>query len=139
MGNIQGYGAFRPSNNINTKEKYNEDKKKEQTELEKALEDKKTELYTILDIYKYHINVAVLEHSFKLKNETLIENISDDLKTQNEKIKKNDEKYSSEMRNYKYNSNVLHERKNINLILFYVTILTVLGLIGTTLWAIITK
>ena len=107
--------------------------------MEKALEHKKTELYTILDIYKYHINVAVLEHSFKLKNETLIENISDDLKTQNEKIKKNDEKYSSEMRNYKYNSNVLHERKNINLILFYVTILTVLGLIGTTLWAIITK
>jgi hypothetical protein len=137
MGNIQGYGAFRPSNN--TREKSNEDKKKEQTELEKALEHKKNELYTILDIYKYHINVAVLEHSFKLKNETLIENISDDLKTQNEKIKKNDEKYSSEMRNYKYNSNVLHERKNINLILFYVTILTVLGLIGTTLWAIITK
>ena len=137
MGNIQGYGAFRPSNN--TKEKSNEDKKNEQTELEKALENKKTQLYTILDIYKYHINVAVLEHSFKLKNETLIENISDDLKTQNEKIKKNDEKYSSEMRNYKYNSNVLHERKNINLILFYVTILTVLGLIGTTLWAIITK
>ena len=137
MGNIQGYGSFRPSNN--TKEKSNEDKKNEQTELEKALENKKTQLYTILDIYKYHINVAVLEHSFKLKNETLIENISDDLKTQNEKIKKNDEKYSSEMRNYKYNSNVLHERKNINLILFYVTILTVLGLIGTTLWAIITK
>ena len=137
MGNIQGYGAFRPSNN--TKEKSNEDKKNEQTELEKALENKKTQLYTILDIYKYHINVAVLEHSFKLKNETLIENISDDLKTQNEKIKKNDEKYSSEMRNYKYNSNVLHERKNINLILFYVTILTVLGLIGTTIWAIIMK
>ena len=131
MGNIQGYGSFRPSNN--TKEKSNEDKKNEQTELEKALENKKTQLYTILDIYKYHINVAVLEHSFKLKNETLIENISDDLKTQNEKIKKNDEKYSSEMRNYKYNSNVLHERKNINLILFYVTILTVLGLIGTTI------
>jgi hypothetical protein len=137
MGNIQGYGSFRPSNN--TKEKSNEDKKNEQTELEKALENKKTQLYTILDIYKYHINVAVLEHSFKLKNETLIENISDDLKTQNEKIKKNDEKYSSEMRNYKYNSNVLHERKNINLILFYVTILTVLGLIGTTIWAIIMK
>ena len=137
MGNIQGYGSFRPSNN--TKEKSNEDKKNEQTELEKALENKKTKLYTILDIYKYHINVAVLEHSFKLKNETLIENISDDLKTQNEKIKKNDEKYSSEMRNYKYNSNVLHERKNINLILFYVTILTVLGLIGTTIWAIIMK
>ncbi len=137
MGNIQGYGSFRPSNN--TKEKSNEDKKNEQTELEKALENKKSQLYTILDIYKYHINVAVLEHSFKLKNETLIENISDDLKTQNEKIKKNDEKYSSEMRNYKYNSNVLHERKNINLILFYVTILTVLGLIGTTIWAIIMK
>jgi hypothetical protein len=137
MGNIQGYGAFRPSNN--TKEKSNEDKKKEQTELEKALEHKKTELYTILDIYKYHINVAILEQSFKLKNETLIENITDTLKNQDEKIKKNDEKYSSEMRNYKHISNVLHERKNINLILFYITVLVVLGLIGTTLWAILTK
>lgn len=137
MGNVQGYGAFKAQNNSNTKSK--EEKKKEASQLEKALEEKKQELYKLLDIYKYHINVAILEHSFKLKNEELVENITSDLKHQDEKIKKNEEKYSSKMRNYKRSSNILQEKKNINLILFYVTILVILGLISTTVWAILKK
>lgn len=139
MGNVQGYGAFAGQNNITNNKKSKEEQKKAASQLEKALEEKKQELYKLLDIYKYHINVAILEHSFKLKNEELVENISSDLKNQDEKIKKNEEKYSSKMRDYKSSSNNLQEKKNINLILFYVTILVILGLISTTVWAILNK
>ena len=134
MGNVQGYGAFKAQDNSNKKSK--DEQKKELSQLEKALEEKKLELYKLLDIYKYHINVAILEHSFKLKNEELVENITSELKNQDEKIKKMKKNIVRKCETINI-LQILYKEKNINLILFCKAVLVILGLISTTMGNII--
>ena len=127
MGNIQGTGSF-DANAANTDADSSNLKKKEQSNFEKALEKEKQKFKDLLQFYLYHINLAILEHSFKLKNEEMLSKINGDLSTQNAEIKKKEEKYSSKMRDFKHLSKNNEYKKTVNIIMFYMTLLSVIAL-----------
>jgi len=126
MGNIQGTGSFDASvaNNAGSSNL----KKKEQSEFEKALEKEKQKFKDLLQFYLYHINLAILEHSFKLKNEEMLSKINRDLSEQTAEIKKKEEAYSSKMRDFKHLSKNNDYKKTVNIIMFYMTLLSVIAL-----------
>jgi hypothetical protein len=126
MGNIQGTGSFDASvaNNADSSNL----KKKEQSEFEKALEKEKQKFKDLLQFYLYHINLAILEHSFKLKNEEMLSKINRDLSEQTAEIKKKEEAYSSKMRDFKHLSKNNDYKKTVNIIMFYMTLLSVIAL-----------
>jgi len=126
MGNIQGTGSFDASvaNNSDSSNL----KKKEQSEFEKALEKEKQKFKDLLQFYLYHINLAILEHSFKLKNEEMLSKINRDLSEQTAEIKKKEEAYSSKMRDFKHLSKNNDYKKTVNIIMFYMTLLSVIAL-----------
>lgn len=136
MGNVQAYGQFESGNldndSINSK-------KEEQTVFMKLLEEKKKEMQKLLEMYLYHINLAVLEHSFKLKNEELLDKMNNELKEQEESIKKNENKYTSKMRDLKYISTQKEQKKYVNLIMFYVTLLSIVVLTLLIVYSIYIK
>tara|TARA_E500000178_G_scaffold352547_1_gene416234 strand:+ start:459 stop:869 length:411 start_codon:yes stop_codon:yes gene_type:complete len=125
MGNVQAYGQFE-SGNLDNSETIKS--KKDETVFMKLLEQKKKEMQKLLEMYLYHINLAVLEHSFKLKNEELLDKMNNELKEQDETIKKNENKYTAKMRDLKYISTQNEQKKYINLIMFYVTLMSVITL-----------
>jgi hypothetical protein len=139
MGNVQGYGSFAAgnnnNNNANASKKMSEDEKAKR-EFKRLLEQKKLELYKLLEIYNYHIKVGILEQSFKIKNQELIKQLDNELKTQTMEIKKLDEKYQRSVKELKKNTRDLDYKKNINEILFYIALLCFIGLIGVIIWAI---
>lgn len=137
MGNVQAYGQFE-SSNLDNNDTVNS-KKKEQTLFMKLMEEKKKEMKKLLEMYLYHINLAVLEHSFKLKNEELIDKMNNELKYQEETIKKNENKYTSKMRDLKYISKQNEHKKYVNLIMFYVTLITILALLLLIVYSIYIK
>ena len=137
MGNVQAYGQFE-SGNLNNNDTVNS-KKKELTLFMKLMEEKKKEMKKLLEMYLYHINLAVLEHSFKLKNEELIDKMNNELKYQEETIKKNENKYTSKMRDLKYISKQNEHKKYVNLIMFYVTLITILALLLLIVYSIYIK
>ena len=126
MGNIQGTGSFDANANVDADS--SNLKKKEQSDFEKALEKEKQKFKDLLQFYLYHINLAILEHSFKLKNEEMLSKINGDLSTQNAEIKKKEEKYSSKMRDFKHLSKNNEYKKTVNIIMFYMTLLSVIAL-----------
>ena len=137
MGNVQAYGQFE-SSNLDNNDTVNS-KKKEQTLFMKLMEENKKEMKKLLEMYLYHINLAVLEHSFKLKNEELIDKMNNELKYQEETIKKNENKYTSKMRDLKYISKQNEHKKYVNLIMFYVTLITILALLLLIVYSIYIK
>tara|TARA_Y100001980_G_C14461554_1_gene243362 strand:- start:464 stop:877 length:414 start_codon:yes stop_codon:yes gene_type:complete len=137
MGNVQAYGQFE-SGNLNNTDSINS-KKEEQTLFMKLLEEKKKEMQKLLEMYLYHINLAVLEHSFKLKNEELLDKMNNELKDQEEAIKKNENKYTSKMRDLKYISKQNEQKKYINLIMFYLTLISIVALTSLIVYSIYIK
>ena len=126
MGNIQGTGSFDASvaNDVDSSNV----KKKEQSDFEKALEKEKQKFKDLLQFYLYHINLAILEHSFKLKNEEMLSKINRDLSEQTAEIKKKEDAYSSKMRDFKHLSKNNDYKKTVNIIMFYMTLLSIITL-----------
>ena len=137
MGNVQAFGQFE-SGNLDNNDSINS-KKKEQTVFMKLLEEKKKEMEKLLEMYLYHINLAVLEHSFKLKNEELLDKMNNELKEQEESIKKNENKYTSKMRDLKYMSTQKEHKKYVNLIMFYITLTSIVVLTLLIVYSIYIK
>ena len=137
MGNVQAYGQFE-SGNLDNTDSINS-KKKEQTVFMKLLEEKKKEMQKLLEMYLYHINLAILEHSFKLKNEELLDKMNNELKEQEESIKKNENKYTSKMRDLKYMSTQKEHKKYVNLIMFYITLTSIVVLTLLIVYSIYIK
>ena len=137
MGNVQAFGQFE-SGNLDNNDSINS-KKKEQTLFMKLLEEKKKEMQKLLEMYLYHINLAVLEHSFKLKNEELLDKMNNELKEQEESIKKNENIYTSKMRDLKYMSTQKEHKKYVNLIMFYITLMSIVVLTLLIVYSIYIK
>ena len=126
MGNIQGTGSFNSSKSNDTTDSVANRRK--QTDIEKTLEREKQKFGDLLQLYLYHINLAILEHSFKLKNEEMLLKINADLITQATDIKKKEERHSAQMRDFKYFLKKSNYIKTVNIIMFYIALLCVLTL-----------
>lgn len=141
MGNVQGYGSFNARNNENSSSSSNNnvDVDEKKKELIALLEKKKLENYNMLELYHYHINMGVQEQNFKLKNEEIIKQLDKQIQSQEKEIKELEDTYQSKLKEYKYEKEQIDYKKNMNEVLFYITLLCVMALIGVIFWAITKK
>jgi hypothetical protein len=143
MGNVQGYGAYDARLNNSNTSKNNDSKDIQNVLKDKAmkdmLQDKKYDVYANLELYNNHINIAVLEQNFKLKNMEIIKNLDEEIKIQENDIKKLEGKYLAKVKDFKYSTEKLNYNKNLNEVLFYIALLMIMALVGVIIWAINNK
>jgi len=125
-----GGDAWDENNNINNtqpdidKQKALDDEKMQK--MKALLDNKKFELYKILELFNFYVNMRILDKSFIMKNNIIINELEKGNITLENEIKQKDELYLKNMRNIKHDLALVNKHKHRNTILYIINI--VLGI-----------
>ena len=124
----------------NNNSKLNADEQKdlddEKTQKMKALLDsKKFELYKMLELFNFYVNMRILDKSFIMKNNIIINELEKGNISLESNMKQKDELYIKNMRNIKHDVAIVNKNKQRNGILYIINI--VLGITMVVLVAIV--
>lgn len=129
MGQVSSSGQYiepNQENKVVDKQKHNEINSKKLDNMNKLLNKKKFALSKLLQLFKFYINMRILDKTFKLKNNTIILELDKENSNLETNIKKNDEKYLKNMRNLKHDIFIVDRNKKNNEILYITNIVLVI-------------
>lgn len=129
MGQVSSSGQYiepNQENKVFNKQKQNEINSKKIDNMNKLLNKKKFALSKLLQLFKFYINMRILDKTFKLKNNTIILELDKENSNLETNIKKNDEKYLKNMRNLKHDIFIVDRNTKNNEILYIINIVLVI-------------
>jgi hypothetical protein len=109
------------------------DNAKQLTKIQTLLKNKKFELYKMLELFNFYINMRILDQSFMLKNNIIIKDLGKNNITLEDEIKQKDELYLKNMRNIKHDIAIVSKNKYTNNVLRFICILAGLSLVILTI------
>jgi hypothetical protein len=135
-GNSNVWDANNNSNNTppsGDEQKTLDDEKMRKMRL--LLDNKKFELYKILELFNFYVNMRILDKSFIMKNNIIISELEKGNITLENDMKQKDELYLKNMRNIKHDVALVNKHKHRNSILYIINI--VLGITMILLLAVV--
>jgi hypothetical protein len=131
MGQVSSTnGDYEFNNNTNTNKGTGGDTNNSETQkntqlvkMKTLLTNKKFELYKILELFNFYINMRVLDKSFILKNNIIIKELEKGNISLEDSIKEKDELYLKNMRNIKHDIAIVSKNKYTNNTLRFINIL----------------
>ena len=130
MGQVSSTNGDYEFNNNNTNKGTGGDTNNSETQkntqlvkMKTLLTNKKFELYKILELFNFYINMRVLDKSFILKNNIIIKELEKGNISLEDSIKEKDELYLKNMRNIKHDIAIVSKNKYTNNTLRFINIL----------------